>query len=71
MIKEKHTQEEIEIINKWGVPSDKNFDTKRNVFTGTDGLKVTALMLAKKRKQIFEKEGLTSLPCRNNLQKAS
>lgn len=64
----KYTQAELEIINKWGVPSDKEFDTKRKAITGTDGIRVSSLMLAMKRKQIFEKEGLNSLPNRENLQ---
>lgn len=54
----KYTKEELETINKWGIPSDKEFDTKRKVFSADGKTRITALILANQRKNILKKEGL-------------
>lgn len=55
--KPKYTKEELEIIRKYGVESDKEFDTTRLAFTGSKDKRITALYLAQKRKRFLERHG--------------
>ena len=69
MKRNKYSKEELEIIKKWGVPSDKDFDTTRKVFSADGKTRITALALAKQRKDILEVQGL-DLVSNHDFQKA-
>lgn len=55
-----YTQEELEFIKEWGVPSDQEFDTHRLAYGGFSGKRITALGLAQERKKFLEAHGKTS-----------
>ncbi len=66
---QKYSKEELEIIKKWGIPSDKEFDTSRKVFSANGNVRITALILAKQRRDILEGQGL-NLVSNHDFQKA-
>lgn len=53
-----YTKEEMEIIKRYGVPSDKEFDTTRVAYTGSRDIRITALFLAQQRKRFLEAHGV-------------
>lgn len=65
----KYTKEEREIIKKWGTPCDKEYDTKRNAYAPDGGERITALVLAKCRRDLCEKRKI-SLVRKKNFKKA-
>ncbi len=58
--KPKYNSEDLELIKRWGVPSEQEFDTKRMAFTGNGKTRITALFLAKQRKKFLEIHGKSS-----------
>lgn len=56
MKKISYSKEEEAFIAKWGIPSDKDFDSKRTAFTGSGDTKITALFLAQQRKRFLDKQ---------------
>ena len=66
----KYTKEELAIIKVWGVPSDREYDTRREVYSADGDIRITGLELAKQRKQIHEKYEQAS-ESNNDLKKAA
>lgn len=57
MNRPQYNEEELKIIQEWGIPSDLKFDSERIVYDATGTTRVTALDLAKQRKSILQKTG--------------
>jgi hypothetical protein len=54
MIKKEYTNEEKEILEKWGAQAELEFDTSRILISPITGKKITALGSAKSRRDTIE-----------------